>query len=140
MNANDWWCVSCREVVWGCKAVCRKCGSQRPAGVGVSVGTGAAVKTGDWPCGGCGLNNFASRRVCFKCKRPKAGAPGVQPSPSAGAVVTDASGGCCCVCMTGRATVAIVPCGHLCLCQACGPFAQCPICRGRVERTQTIFA
>jgi len=50
----------------------------------------------------------------------------------------------CVVCLADDAVYTIVPCGHVCLCRACGPHfpeehAACPLCRGRVERTMRVF-
>ena len=41
--------------------------------------------------------------------------------------------GNCCTCLTEKACLAAIPCGHLALCKACGPRASgsCPICRRR---------
>lgn len=44
----------------------------------------------------------------------------------------------CAVCMSAAATIALVPCGHQCLCDTCAADlmerkTQCPICRGAVE-------
>ena len=49
--------------------------------------------------------------------------------------------GACVICLSAPSSHAMVPCGHLCMCVACseqGAFAQCPICRGRVESTLKI--
>ena len=49
----------------------------------------------------------------------------------------------CVICLTRRATHAINPCGHRCLCQDCVPAvhvqASCPICRKDVESILHIF-
>ncbi len=50
----------------------------------------------------------------------------------------------CCVCLIHRATVAIIPCGHLCLCSTCEsrfPYddSNCPICRGDINDLLTIY-
>jgi hypothetical protein len=54
----------------------------------------------------------------------------------------------CCICMTRRSTNAMVPCGHLCLCNdaVCTEFylparrAQCPICRTPVASLLHVFS
>jgi hypothetical protein len=45
----------------------------------------------------------------------------------------------CIVCMSERKSSAVIPCGHVCLCQSCGetlqkqPNAKCPLCRTGVQ-------
>jgi len=48
----------------------------------------------------------------------------------------------CVYCLEEKATIAIIPCGHLCLCTTCSsknPFKQCPMCRGDIINTIKIF-
>ena len=53
----------------------------------------------------------------------------------------------CVVCQVEKANVAVVPCGHVCLCQSCSNTyqnlrrgaKQCPICRGSMEKTMKIY-
>jgi len=46
----------------------------------------------------------------------------------------------CTICMDRKATVAMVPCGHLCCCDKCSQGLQsCPICRAPVTKTQVIY-
>jgi len=48
----------------------------------------------------------------------------------------------CVYCLEEKATIAIIPCGHLCLCSTCSaknPFKQCPMCRGEIINTIKIF-
>ena len=49
----------------------------------------------------------------------------------------------CCVCLDHPATSAFVPCGHMCVCDACvlemEVDGQCPICRGEIAMTLKIF-
>jgi hypothetical protein len=43
---------------------------------------------------------------------------------------------CCVICLTAKSDTLILPCKHLCLCQACSTdttFNECPMCRGVVE-------
>ena len=52
--------------------------------------------------------------------------------------------GSCIVCMDAPATHAIMPCGHLCLCNDCAKKLldagdDCPICRAKIESTQQIY-
>lgn len=62
---------------------------------------------------------------------------------------------CCCVCMYERATVLVLPCRHVCLCETCArvcerkaslntgdaanPLAECPLCRETVESHLVIY-
>ena len=49
----------------------------------------------------------------------------------------------CVVCIDAPSTVAVVPCGHKCLCEACSERIQvgdpCPVCRCTVSMTMTVF-
>ncbi len=48
----------------------------------------------------------------------------------------------CAVCLERRPTMAIIPCGHRCLCAVDAPRfvgAACPICRGPVTSVLAIF-
>ena len=52
----------------------------------------------------------------------------------------------CVVCVDEAATLAAMPCGHLCLCATCaaglvrdGSTPRCPICRSELSRTQRIY-
>ena len=42
--------------------------------------------------------------------------------------------GTCCICLSEKASQAVIPCGHMALCDACSqrPHSTCPICRRRV--------
>jgi hypothetical protein len=52
-------------------------------------------------------------------------------------VLAEKEDDCCVICMDSPRQVAIIPCGHLCLCEACSVAeAPCPICRR--ERTGTL--
>mmetsp|Transcript_24195 Transcript_24195/g.51298 ORF Transcript_24195/g.51298 Transcript_24195/m.51298 type:complete len:449 (-) Transcript_24195:284-1630(-) len=47
----------------------------------------------------------------------------------------------CVVCQDEPATIAVVPCGHYCLCNSClGPCHVCPICRGRKDSILRIYS
>eukprot|EP00808_Paulinella_micropora_P002236 g76242.t1 len=49
----------------------------------------------------------------------------------------------CCVCLDRKRNTAVLPCGHLCLCDICtkrGSFDVCPVCRGPVTSTIKILA
>ena len=50
----------------------------------------------------------------------------------------------CCICKDGPATCALVPCGHWCVCDACGGSwrdwcVTCPLCRRQVDGVMKIF-
>ena len=48
----------------------------------------------------------------------------------------------CVVCLSERATHAVVPCGHMIMCGACAGQArleQCPLCRGAVAQLMRVF-
>lgn len=50
---------------------------------------------------------------------------------------------CCCICQDQRSVVAIVPCGHRCLCRKCWERAattlsSCPVCRSRITHFMEI--
>jgi uncharacterized membrane protein len=52
--------------------------------------------------------------------------------------------GDCCICLQAKATQAIVPCGHLALCDECAPEVRtnrgtCPICRRRIYTYLRVF-
>ena len=142
MSGRDWWCGKCQFTIYGRKAHCGKCGTPRPGQqVGTVIrhrheGVGAETKPGDWVCA-CGVNNFASRLACFKCREVRARPPG-----EGATIVTETSGECV-VCMTAKAKVALLPCGHLCLCARCAPTlptgTPCPLCRAPAEKQQVIF-
>lgn len=51
----------------------------------------------------------------------------------------------CCICLEARAAVALVPCGHVCVCAGCvGAVActggQCPMCRAETTGMLQVFA
>ena len=53
--------------------------------------------------------------------------------------------GLCCICLEARAAVALVPCGHVCVCAGCvGAVAstggQCPMCRAETTGVLPVFA
>jgi hypothetical protein len=52
----------------------------------------------------------------------------------------------CCVCLEFKELVAIIPCGHRCICQSCAGVLmkreknrECPICRGPIKDVMKIF-
>ena len=52
--------------------------------------------------------------------------------------------GDCCICLMAKATQAVVPCGHLALCDDCAPEVRttrgtCPICRRRIYNLLRVF-
>ena len=53
--------------------------------------------------------------------------------------------GQCCICMEARASVALVPCGHVCVCAGCVGAVhvtggQCPMCRAETSGVLPVFA
>jgi hypothetical protein len=46
----------------------------------------------------------------------------------------------CVICLARLASMAVVPCGHVCLCAQCGPTVSgaCPLCNGRIERVMAL--
>ena len=51
------------------------------------------------------------------------------------------SGTECVVCLEGEAVLAIMPCGHRCVCEGCATLQipRCPMCRQPVENFKRIF-
>ena len=50
----------------------------------------------------------------------------------------------CCICSDEPKNTVFIPCGHLCVCDACSARvmnlnAECPLCRGRVDTTQRVY-
>ena len=46
----------------------------------------------------------------------------------------------CVVCLDAPASMALLPCGHRCVCAGCaGTVRACPICRGGVQGSVRIF-
>eukprot|EP01052_Picozoa_sp_SAG31_P035653 SAG31_NODE_4331_length_3346_cov_1.723745_3_plen_123_part_00 len=52
----------------------------------------------------------------------------------------------CCICNDAPAVVAVVPCGHCCLCETCATKlklgsspARCPMCRNNLQNTLRVY-
>jgi len=46
----------------------------------------------------------------------------------------------CVVCLSAESVMALMPCGHRCACEGCGPVLQtCPMCRADVQEAKRIF-
>ena len=49
----------------------------------------------------------------------------------------------CSLCMDAEACVALIPCGHVCMCEVCinnlFETPQCPLCRSEVHQVQRVF-
>jgi len=46
----------------------------------------------------------------------------------------------CVVCMSAESVMALMPCGHRCACEECGPgLKTCPMCRADVQEAKRIF-
>ncbi|XP_022658506.1 zinc finger Ran-binding domain-containing protein 2-like [Varroa jacobsoni] len=85
----DWQCPDekCRNVNFGKRTACNRCGVSRPREVlvnatkkiGHEIGKQAAEKShglfsaDDWQCGKCGNVNWARRNNCNMCSAPKVG-------------------------------------------------------------------
>jgi hypothetical protein len=71
------------------------------------------------------------------------GAPAAGAGAASRLVEAHESDMTCVICMDRRRNMALQPCGHLVLCRECaGHFrrgSRCPICKGRVTRTQEMF-
>ena len=63
------------------------------------------------------------------------------------AASNDAPASCCVVCLDAPPALACVPCGHVCLCDACGQALaaraaarfKCPVCRLKVQCTMRVY-
>jgi len=44
----------------------------------------------------------------------------------------------CVICWSNEAVVALIPCGHVCLCSACSALSICPMCRSPVSSTMRV--
>jgi len=69
------------------------------------------------------------------------GKPAVEVSADKPAAADAGNGNeMCAVCMEKNASIAMVPCGHLCCCEQCSHGLQlCPVCRAPVTKTQVIY-
>lgn len=57
-----------------------------------------------------------------------------------GPVREESSKNICCVCLSQPSSLAVVPCGHKCLCEHCAPqVSNCPMCRGPKQSAMKIF-
>lgn len=46
----------------------------------------------------------------------------------------------CCICMDSRRSIVFLPCGHVCVCNACSKdLIQCPLCRVRIQQKIIIY-
>jgi hypothetical protein len=65
-------------------------------------------------------------------------APANQPNSA-----ISATNACCCICLDAVPTILVMPCRHLCLCQACSTQlaapAQCPQCREPIAERIAVF-
>jgi hypothetical protein len=66
--------------------------------------------------------------------------------PAAPATIKDDNDGKCVICLVGGACVAIIPCGHACLCAECGARDKlrrlrnrCPTCRGPIQSAIRVY-
>jgi len=45
----------------------------------------------------------------------------------------------CVVCWSRTSEIALVPCGHVCLCRSCPPLSACPMCRAQVTSSLRVY-
>ena len=45
----------------------------------------------------------------------------------------------CVVCWARTSEIALVPCGHVCLCPSCPPLSVCPMCRAQVTSSLRVY-
>jgi hypothetical protein len=60
------------------------------------------------------------------------GVPPLAPAP-------DAEETQCVVCMDAPKNRVVLPCMHMCVCEACAQLLRCPLCRGPIERISQLF-
>ena len=68
----------------------------------------------------------------------------VQAADGQDADSRDADSHLCCICFSQATTHALIPCGHMCLCDSCTAtlppsFSRCPICRKEIQQVVKIF-
>ncbi|CAH1101966.1 unnamed protein product [Psylliodes chrysocephalus] len=85
---------------------------------------------------------YEKERTVVGCEDSRASAPPM-PVEEASAPVPDnikaLSSSECVVCLDMECQIIFVPCGHLCCCCNCSvPIADCPLCRGKIERKITL--
>lgn len=74
---------------------------------------------------------------------PPVGAPPTELPPAVVPPVTPPGQTMCVLCLTAPASVAVIPCGHMCFCLAIActsNIVACPLCRGPVGHLQRIFS
>jgi hypothetical protein len=117
---------------------CRKCSNPKQ-GSNANVNPAPIVpKPGDWNCEccirvnlirlgpKCSELNFGTRTQCFKCGEAKEGSSSKESSE-------------CVICMEKPSRLLIASCGHLGLCEVCGPQVdKCPVCRVPFKPEQLI--
>jgi Zinc finger, C3HC4 type (RING finger) len=80
-----------------------------------------------------------SPSMCSSSSSPSACSP-MTASATAATTTTKVFPSSCVVCMDRRANVALVPCGHLGLCEPCSnKVSTCPLCRTAITHRQTVF-
>ena len=45
----------------------------------------------------------------------------------------------CVVCWSRKSEIALIPCGHVCLCSSCPPLSVCPMCRAEVKSSLRVY-
>ena len=106
-RAGDWWCP-CGEMNFSKRKKCRKCDR-------TDYNQRILDRPGDWNCGKCHSNNLGFRDICFKCCNVRDNFTQDEKL--------------CVICGENERRVAIIKCGHLCLCDVCSfVMDKCPKC------------
>lgn len=165
VEGDAWLCTACGFRSGGAAPVCDACGTLRPgADPSALSGQPSQLSRADSegygaPCISC----RAAPRVravvpcghlifCDACARGSSSLPGCPVCRSRMTAVIrlymmperrDESTHLCVVCLDAPRTHALVPCGHMCLCEACTTTPvgkKCPICRDKARRTLSVLA
>ena len=130
-RSGDWYCNKCNDLNFSNRTSCRKCSNPKTEAKVV------ITNKDDWTCPntGCKELNFAFRDICYKCNTLKIKASTNNIDNKEGGKDNtkgdeDDDDKYCIVCMEREKNMAIIKCGHLCLCSICGyALDQCPLCR-----------
>jgi hypothetical protein len=80
MEPGDWTCLSCNEMNFKKRSICRKCGKAKSSDLTYlsmsndsSVGNSLSKdqNTGDWQCKSCNEINFKKRTMCRECGKDR---------------------------------------------------------------------
>ena len=91
----------------------------------------------------CSDQQYAIMQDCWKSAqtdRPDMSEIQKRLQEAFAAEMLEASKSECVVCMSAEPVTALMPCGHLCVCEECGStLSTCPICRTPVQEAKRIF-